>query len=165
MSALDQLAGVELFRDLADAQLRAVAGVLRRRRADAGEAILVEGERSSSAFVLVAGSVETTKRFGAVAPDGAGERQKVLVRLAAPQFFGEIGLLEDAERSATVRAATACELLELRKEDFDRLVEGDLRLGYVLMRNIAVVLIGRLRRTDRDVLKLTAALSIALGNR
>ena len=146
-------------------QLAAVAGVLVRARAPQGEEILTEGDPGSSLFVLVDGTVETSKHFGVIGLDGATPRQKVLVKLSAPQFFGEIGLLEDTPRSATVRASTACELLELRRADFERLVASDVRLGYVLIHNIASALIGRLRGTDRDILKLTAALSIALGNR
>lgn len=165
MTDTSALAGVPLFRDLSDAQIRGVAGVLRASRVAAGEAILVEGDPGRSLFVLRSGTVETTKHLGVIGLENGTPRQKVLVRLAAPQFFGEIGLLEDTPRSATVRAATECDLLELRRDDFDRLVAADVHLGYRLLRNIASSLIVRLRDTDRDVLKLTAALSIALGNR
>jgi len=165
MSDPRSLTGIPLFRDLSEAQLARVAAVLRTARAQAGDAILVEGDPGRSLFVLTQGSVETTKHLGVIGLESGTPRQKVLVRLVAPQFFGEIGLLEDTPRSASVRAATACELLELRREDFDRLVAGDITLGYTLLRNIASSLIGRLRDTDRDLLKLTAALSIALGNR
>lgn len=165
MTDVRDLEAVPLFGGLTGPQLEKVVRVLRPARVPAGKGIIAEGERGRSLFVLVRGTVETTKALGAVGPDGAGPRQKVLVRLSAPQFFGEVGLLEDAERSATVRAATECDLLELRREDFERLVAADVQLGYVVVRNIAAALIGRLRDTDRDVLKLTAALSLALGNR
>ncbi len=165
MSDASSLAGIPLFKDLTEDQLRSVAGVLRPARSEAGGSILVEGEPGRSLFVLLRGSVETTKHLGVIGLENGTPRQKVLVRLSAPQFFGEIGLLEDTPRSASVRAETECELLELRREDFDRLVAADIHLGYTLLRNIASSLIGRLRDTDRDVLKLTAALSIALGNR
>jgi CRP/FNR family cyclic AMP-dependent transcriptional regulator len=165
VTAAADLAAIPLFRGLSDAQLASVAAVLVRSRAPQGGEILTEGDPGRSLFVLVDGAVETSKHLGVIGLDGATPRQKVLVKLTAPQFFGEIGLLEDTSRSATVRASTACELLELRREDFERLVASDIHLGYTLMRNIAVALIGRLRGTDRDILKLTAALSIALGNR
>ncbi len=165
MTATADLANVPLFRGLSDEQRRAITAVLRQARARAGEEILTEGDPGRSLFILVDGTVETTKHLGVVGLDGETPRQKVLVKLSAPQFFGEIGLLEDTPRSATVRAATPCELLELRRDDFEALVASDVHLGYTLMRNIASALIGRLRGTDRDILKLTAALSIALGNR
>ena len=153
-------------RGLSEAQLGAVASVLVRRRLRTGETIFTEGERSSSMYFLVAGSVGTSKRMGLAARDGtAPAKQKVLVHLAAPQFFGEMGLLSDLERSATIAADSDCELLELRRADFERIAGSDPALGYLLVRNVAVVLAERLRRTDLDVLKLTTALSLALGNR
>ena len=96
---------------------------------------------------------------------GEGVLRKTIVRLTAPQFFGEMALPGDTERTATISASEECELLEIGKDDFDRLVEDDLQMGYRLLYNLATVLCERLRRTDRDVLKLTAAPSLALGNR
>ena len=165
MTAAADLASIPLFGGLSGEQLGAVAAVLRRARARQGDEILTEGDPGRSLYVLIDGTVETTKHLGVIGLDGGTPRQKVLVKLSAPQFFGEIGLLEDTPRSATVRASTSCELLELARDDFDHLVASDVHLGYTLMRNIAAALIGRLRGTDRDILKLTAALSIALGNR
>ena len=165
MTAAAEIGTIPLFKGLSEEQLRTVGAVLRRARAAEGEEILTEGDPGRSLFALVSGTVETTKHLGVIGLDGATPRQKILVKLSAPQFFGEIGLLEDTPRSATVRAATACELLELRRDDFERLVAADVQLGYLLMRNVASALIARLRSSDRDILKLTAALSIALGNR
>jgi CRP-like cAMP-binding protein len=161
-----QIKDIPLFAGLDETQLRAVGGSLRPRRIAAGVPIVSEGEQSSSVYILTSGSVGTSKRMG-LAAQGPEEpsRQKTLVHLAAPQFFGEMGLLSDLARSATITTEGDCEILELTRADFDRLVAGDALLGYRLLRNIAVVLAERLRRTDLDVLKLTTALSLALGNR
>ena len=155
-----------LFIGLDDAQVRAVGAVLRERHYSPGVTIFAEGERSSSLYILTAGSVGTTKRMGLSAqrPDEP-PRQKTLVHMVAPQFFGEMGLLSDLVRSATITTDGDCEILELTRADFDRLAQGDALLGYRLVRNMALVLADRLRRTDLEVLKLTAALSLALGNR
>lgn len=160
------LRGNPIFGGLSDSQVAMLAAVLVKRRVRAGETIFMEGERSSSLYLLTAGSVGTSKRYGLALRDGNGAaRQKVLVHLAAPQFFGEVGLLSDLERSATITTDTDCELLELRRADFERIAQSDPALGFQLVRNLAVVLAERLRRTDIDVLKLTTALSLALGNR
>lgn len=155
-----------LFAGLDDAQLQRVASVLRRHRVAKGVSIFREGERSSSLYILTSGSVGTSKRLGlgAQGPRETG-RQKVLVHLSAPQFFGEMGLLSDLERSATITTEDECDLFVLEREAFERLAAEDPALGYRLIRNVAVVLAERLRRTDLDVLKLTTALSLALGNR
>lgn len=163
---VEPLRGLTVFAGLTDAQLERVAGVLKRHAIPAGMEILTEGERSTSLFVLARGTVGTSKRLGlAVRGPTDAAKQKFLVQINAPQFFGEMGLLTDHERSATVTAQTECEVLELRREDFDRLAREDLAFGYQVVRNIAGVLADRLRNTDHDVLKLTAALSLSLGNR
>lgn len=160
------LKGLPLFAGLDDVQLGKLAAVLKRRRVERDVPIFREGEHSRSLYILVSGSVGTSKRLGLAAQGPAEtERQKVLVHLAAPQFFGEMGLLSDLERSATITTESDCELYELERTAFERIAADDPDLGYRLVRNVAVVLAERLRRTDLDVLKLTTALSLALGNR
>jgi CRP/FNR family transcriptional regulator, cyclic AMP receptor protein len=160
------LRDIPVFKGLTDVQLATVAAVLKRTRVRSGKVIIREGDRAGSLYVLTSGSVGTSRRMGLAAqgPDQP-EKRKVLVHLSAPQFFGEMGLLTELERSASITADVECELLEFTREDFERLAAGDAALGYRLVRNIAVVLAERLRRTDVDMVKLTTALSLALGNR
>ena len=158
--------GLSLFTGVNDEQLARLGARLRRRLVPSGTQILSEGERSTSVYLLGRGTVVTTKRLGLVVRSELdADKQKLLVRFSAPQFFGEIGLLSDLERTATVTADTECEVLELTRGDFEHVVQDDLALGYQMVRNIAIVIGERLRNTDRDVLKLTAALSLSLGNR
>jgi CRP-like cAMP-binding protein len=154
---------MSLFDGLDDEQLSQLFAVAKRSHAAPGTEILREGEHSFSLFLLTSGTVQVSKRLGF----GIGDEslRKTIVRLTAPQFFGEMALLGDTERTATISASEECDLLEIAKDDFDRLVDQDGQMGYRLVYNLATVLCDRLRRTDRDVLKLTAALSLALGNR
>jgi CRP/FNR family cyclic AMP-dependent transcriptional regulator len=163
---LEPFRGLAIFSGLSNKHLERIAAVLRPKVTGGGTQILAEGERTTSLFILARGRVSTTKRLGlAVHGQADVTKQKLLVHIDAPQVFGEIALLSDQERSATVTAATECELFELRREDFELLAADDLAFGFQFTRNIAVVLAERLRRTDRDVLNLTAALSLSLGNR
>ncbi len=164
MSDIETLQGIPLFHGLSAAQLRAITSIASPQRVPADAVILREGDRGDALFILAAGSVEVTKRLGLVGSMPLDVvKEKTLVRLDAPQFFGEMGLLEDAERSATVTALGECELLKVSRADFERLAATDASLGYLVLRNMAIVLSSRLRRTDRDVVKLTMALSLALG--
>jgi len=166
VTSVDTFQAMSLFEGLSSQQLDQLSSVARSRKVTAGAEILREGENSFSLFILTRGTVEVTKRLGFVFGRPSHEQpRKTIVRLTAPQFFGQMALLGDAERTATISASEDCELLEINKDDFDRLVEGDIQMGYRLLYNLAIVLCERLRRTDRDVLKLTAALSLALGNR
>ncbi|MBS2025940.1 MAG: cyclic nucleotide-binding domain-containing protein, partial [Deltaproteobacteria bacterium] len=74
-----------------------------------GQEILVEGETGRSLFVLASGSVEVVRTLP------SGER-KVVDTMQAGSFFGEIGLVADVPRLATVVAAEDCVVLEVTRE-------------------------------------------------
>jgi hypothetical protein len=88
--------------------------ILERLAADATEVtfepaatIVREGEPALALFVLVEGEVDVSAR----GEGGASER--VLRRMAAPTYFGEIGVLEQIPRTATVTAVTHCRCEEI----------------------------------------------------
>ena len=102
------VAKVPLFRMLDAARIAAVAGVLRASRAERGERLIQKGDQGDSMYFIVSGEVEVDMETAA--PKG---------RLGAGDFFGEIALIADRERTATITALTACKLLVLHKEDFE----------------------------------------------
>lgn len=166
MSVTESLRQTPLFAGLSEAQFESLIAVARPRRASNGEVILKEGGESTSLLILTSGAALVSRRLGlASAAEDDEATEKTLVRLPAPQFFGEMALLGETRRTATISAAGECELLEIGRHDFERLVAQDSLLGYRVVCNIALTISDRLRRTDRDVLKLTVALSLALGNR
>jgi CRP-like cAMP-binding protein len=61
-----------------------------------------------------------------------------------------------------VVADTDCVLGELAASDINNLVEKNARFGILFYRNLAKVLADRLRKANRDILKLTTALTLAL---
>ena len=81
-----------------------------------GEIVLREGEPADHFYMVIKGEAEATQR----GPDGS----QVLVSTFGPgDYFGEIGLLNDAPRTATVRAKTALEVMALDRAAFSRLME------------------------------------------
>ncbi|MBI2941225.1 MAG: cyclic nucleotide-binding domain-containing protein [Chloroflexi bacterium] len=165
---LQAIRKVPIFDGLTEDQLRAVLGIVRRTRCPAGTVLLREGEIGQTMYVLVEGMVEITKRVTLrLSRTDFGEKTKTLARLdgADAPFFGEMAILEENERSATVTAVTPCELLEIQKGDFEQIAARDPLLGYRIVRNVARMLCARLRSSNRDVLKLTTALSLALARR
>ena len=112
------VAKVPLFRTLDAARIAAVAGVLRARRAERGERLIRKGDHADSMYFIVSGEVEVDQENGA--PKG---------RLDAGDFFGEIALIADRTRTATVTALVPCKLLVLHKDDFESFMQShpDLR--------------------------------------
>jgi len=106
------VAKVPLFRMLDAARIAAVAGVLRARRAERGERLIRKGDQADAMYFIVSGEVEVDQE--SAAPKG---------RLGAGDFFGEIALIAERERTATITALTACRLLVLHKDDFERFMD------------------------------------------
>jgi hypothetical protein len=80
-----------------------------------GELIVRQGECADSFYVVVRGRVEVLRR------DENGQEQVIDV-MRSGQFFGEMGLLGDGHRQATVRAATAVEVMQMDRQTFDELM-------------------------------------------
>lgn len=102
------VAKVPLFRTLDAARIAAVAGVLRARRAERGERLIRKGDHGDSMYFIVSGEVEVDQENNA--PKG---------RLGAGDFFGEIALIADRTRTATVNALIPSKLLVLHKDEFE----------------------------------------------
>lgn len=97
-----------LFSELADPDLVALMQGLRLLTFEPGEIVVTEGEPGDSLFVLSSGQVRVFAR------DQAGRNHQVRT-LDEGEFFGEISLVTGQPRTATVVAATPCDLLELHQ--------------------------------------------------
>lgn len=95
-----------LFAGFATKELVALIRGLGLSTFEAGEILVSEGESGNSLFVLASGSVRVYAR------DEEGRNHQIRV-LKPPQFFGEVSLFDGSARTATVVAATSCELLRL----------------------------------------------------
>jgi hypothetical protein len=107
--------GSPLFSDFSGDELVAVIHGLRLLSFDAGDIIITEGDPGDSLFVLASG---TAKAF--VRRDG---KQALARRMEEGTFFGEISILSGKPRTATVTAATHCELLELDRATLDEITK------------------------------------------
>ena len=109
---LELLQRITMFSPLTPATVEGLARKLTRVAVPAGEVILQEGGESDRFFVIESGLVEVT---------GAG---KVLRREGPGEFFGEIGLLRDVPRTATITAVEDTVLQALGRSDFLAAVTG-----------------------------------------
>ena len=109
--AKEFLRKIPLFRELEEAQLQHLAGLVKEERHAAYEPIFREGE-PVDAFYVVRDGLLTVYR------DETGQPQQVLARLEEGGFFAEMGLLNDkSRRYASARTAAPTTLLRLDKAD------------------------------------------------
>ena len=153
-----------IFQDLEEGELRQILQLARPRSFAANSMIIKEGESGDSMYIMDGGEVNITKRLTLVL-DQDLPKEKRMIRLKAEDgvSFGEMALLENDTRTATVTALTDCRLLELSRDDFLRFIRENSVTGCKIMLRLAQLLSRFLRKTDQDVVKLTTALAIALG--
>ena len=168
MKAIDLafLKNIPLFTGLGEDRLEKIRKIIRERRVSAGTVIIREGTRGTEMFILLDGEVEVSKTLLLkVTGRGMDQRDKSLIRLTGNDFafFGEMTLFDDsAERSASVVATSDCVLAEVGQREFLGLAGSDPEIGYHVLKNLIKIISNRLEKTNKDVLKLTTALSLAL---
>ena len=157
---------VSLFQGLTEEQIRSVMTLMTISEIKKGEMITREGEHDDSMFILLNGEVEISKSLVlSPLPSNLSIREKALIRLTEKQhaFFGEMALfLKNPERSASIRAIQACTLAVIQKQDLVAFLNNDHFIGSIIYKNIAIELTNRLIKSNRDILKLTTAFSLAL---
>jgi len=116
---------VPLFEDLSRKELTELAKVSDDLEVEPGKELTKEGETGQEFFVIVEGEIEVTSKGKRVALRGGGE------------FVGEIALLEDTPRTATVTATTPVRLFVLTRQDFRSLVDENRSVEQKVMRALA----------------------------
>ncbi len=106
--------------------------------AAAGETILREGDTGREMYIVEQGRVEVVH--------GAPGSERPLGVLEAGDFFGEMAILDDQPRGATVRALTACRLLRIDEATFDRMLREYPEIAVRMLRKLSA----RLRQASAN---------------
>jgi CRP-like cAMP-binding protein len=106
---------IELFSKLVDSSLEKIADVMVQRTFPNGEKIIKQGEQGDSFFMIISGRVVVTQQQSNFA---TSPKAVELVRLGPGKYFGELALLEDAPRKATVTATTAATCWVIDRKSF-----------------------------------------------
>jgi len=134
------LRSVPLFSLLPGAQLVLLTSVLLRKAYPKKSAVVVAGDPADALHIVISG------RLKVIMSDKEG-REVILAILNRGDFFGEMGLIDQAPRSATVVTIEPCELLTITRTDFTKC----LRKNFDLTMNVIRGLVTRLREADRKI--------------
>ncbi|HZI85176.1 MAG TPA: mechanosensitive ion channel family protein [Casimicrobiaceae bacterium] len=125
------LRSLELFAPLTDDETHALAAQLRISPMASGDVVTKQGEPSDSLYILARGDV-------AIFRDGEhGKGRKLLAKLAAPAFFGEMGLLTGQARTATIVAESEVLCYRLDKHGFEAIIQARPELAEAMSRTVA----------------------------
>lgn len=130
----------KIGRDLQWSQLKLFASKMTLYRAPEKLEICEEGEEGGSMGIIVQGEVKILKR-------GIDTEARLVKELQPGRTFGEISIIDEGPRSATVVAEPGTRLLVIQKEEFQHLLEEKPGLGVELLRKISRLLSQRLRQT------------------
>lgn len=107
-----------VFRDLPASDLHTVAGRMQTMTVEPGDVVVRQGGPADKFFIIVEGEVEVSRE-----DDG---EERTLNVLGAGDYFGEVAILRDSSRIATVRATSRTTLLTMDRDALKALVAGSL---------------------------------------
>ena len=116
---------VPLFSDLSDRELRDVANSMKERTFKGGDTVMQEGKGGVGFFVIDEGTASVSV--------GGEERGQ----LKSGDYFGEIALIADIDRTATIVADDALRCYGMTFWDFRPLVEGNAGIAWKLLQQMA----------------------------
>ncbi len=133
----DFLKGVDLFRDLDDGEIRKLCDVSRERHFDENEIVFEEGSVAGQLFIVLEGRMEVWKDFY--------EESRDLLAVHGPgRMFGEMGLLDNLPRSATVLTKESSKVLCIDKGDFTDILGKNSSISISIARSVS----GMVRRSN-----------------
>ena len=138
-SEVSLLAQVPMFRDVEASRLKLMAFASQRLRFDEGEILFRQGDEPDAAYMLVEGDADVVVD----APDG----EVIVARIGAGSILGEMAVLCESRRSATVIARGSVVALRIPAEVFRRMLQESPAMALAVMRDLA----SRLERTTSQL--------------
>ena len=141
---LDVLAGMN------ETEIAALRTLLTRRLYQQGQVVFEEGDESNELYIVAMGSASARLRLHGT------DRQTRLITFSAGTVFGELALLDQESRSATVEADEDLVCYVLDRASFDRLTRQDPAIAIKLLTNLGRELASHLRRANRTIYQLAS---------
>jgi CRP/FNR family cyclic AMP-dependent transcriptional regulator len=124
-ATVEQLQRVPLFADLDQRELQSLASSFKERIFEAGSTVVGEGSGGVGFFIIDEGDAKVAV--------GGEER----ARLGPGQYFGELALIDEGTRTATITAETELKCYGLTSWEFRPLVEGNSQIAWKLLQALA----------------------------
>jgi CRP/FNR family cyclic AMP-dependent transcriptional regulator len=136
MNDVEFLSGVSIFSMMKKRDLSRIAKLTRHHFFRKGDMIIKEGERDGRLFIIVSGEVAVIKGLGS-------QSQRHLQTLGSHSYFGEMALIDNLVRSASVIAAKDTEVLSLDqwnlRQDIEKYPSVAVELLQMLSRRIRAI--------------------------
>jgi CRP/FNR family cyclic AMP-dependent transcriptional regulator len=134
---------VPLFSLFSDHELATLFPAIQHRSYPRHSFMLRAGEKTDALYIILSGKAKV------VIDDGDG-REVTLTTIGPSEFFGEMSLIDEKPRSASVEALEACEVLYISKPAFMACLKDNFDAAMLILRNV----VARLREADRKIASL-----------
>jgi CRP/FNR family cyclic AMP-dependent transcriptional regulator len=131
---LELLQRIPLFAGLKPRELERLSGSFKERDFRAGDSVSIEGEGGAGFFVIESGEAVVTVQ---------GEQRG---RLGPGDYFGDVAMIDEGDRSATIQAASDLTCYGVAFWDFRPIVESDARIAWPMLQAMAK----RLRQAEAE---------------
>lgn len=142
MLKTEEITKLEIFNGLSPEAIEAIISFSQEVFYNNKEIIIEESSSSVGIFVLLEGRVRV--EIEKAHYNNAQKKKVELVVLRSRDIFGEIAFLEDTRSSAYVTAIDKIRVMQIDRKKLYELIDKDNHSGYVLMRNLAIILSNRL---------------------
>lgn len=138
--SITALRTLPMFENLGNERLEKIAGFASLRHVARQTTVLQAGDRTDNIYLILTGvlKVQISDQEG---------REVILSMLNAGEMFGEMGVIDDHPRSATVISTEPCDLVVIPKDDFKDCLAENFAVSLYIIRN----LVKRLRNADRKI--------------
>ena len=144
MSRVTILKQVDLFRELSEEQLQQIGKIAHEEIFATGSIVCQQGDHADKMYIVSEGQVE-------VIVENSNGRQQSMLYLGSGQIIGEMTLVDEGKRSATVIAAEDdTKVYAIPNTEFTALCLSNTGIGYIIMRNIAQDMSFKLRHMGFD---------------
>jgi len=123
---IELLSKCDLLRHLPPEGIESILPYIRKRHLKAGETLFHVGDPGDALYIVAKGQVEVLA--------DSGVKAHSIAKLGEGHAFGEMALISGGNRTATIRAAGATDLVEIDKTDFQHLIEHDPQLAHAVRR-------------------------------
>ena len=118
------------FQDLTDIEIKKILNCCDKKSVEAGDVIFVEGEEATGFYIVISGAVEVWK-------DYKKKNAEMLAVHGPGHLFGEMALIDDKPRSASIVAGTCTKLLFINKKDFYKIIKSNSKIALSIMKSIS----------------------------
>lgn len=151
---INQVMECPLFQGLNRSETETIVASSTVRHLKQEESVFAEGAPADNAYLIMEGQMGVRSHI-LEGRDKNIPLSPIIARLEQGEVFGEFGLIDDQPRSAEVVALCNATVLVLERNALHSIAQEQPTVGYRIMRNLAQVLINRMRQTNK---KLNAAL-------